>query len=104
MAKYFIVAYKLYEADALRQSDKLTNYQAKRVVAELENNKYFYVKVANLDVIEKEVEALFYEVGFGAQIDIFNLAKITKAGVDAYLAGADVKQAVIDAVAQYREN
>jgi len=62
------------------------------------------VKVVKAKEVEALVEALFYEVGYGVQINIFNLAKITKAGVDAYLAGADVKQAVIDAVAQYREN
>ena len=62
------------------------------------------VEVVKLAAIEKQVEALFYEVGSGVQINIFNLSKISNAGINAYLAGGDVKQAVTAAVAQYRES
>lgn len=62
------------------------------------------VKVVKAKEVEALVEKVFYQVASGVQINIMNLGKISKAGVDAYLAGADVKQAVIDAVAQYREN
>ena len=62
------------------------------------------VEVVKLSTIEKQVDAAFYEVSHGVQINIFNLSKISKAGIDAYLAGADVKQAVTAAVAQYSEN
>lgn len=62
------------------------------------------VEVVKLKDVEAKVEAAFYEVGFGVQINIMNLSKITKAGVDAYLAGADVKEAVANAVKQYAEN
>lgn len=59
-------------------------------------------------VKEKDVNALvekaFYEVGYGVQINIMNLGKIEKAGVDAYLAGGDYKAAVAEAVKKYAEN
>ena len=58
-------------------------------------------------VYEQKVEQIYYRIANGVQIDIFNLGKISKAGVDAYLAGGDdaaAENAVIAAVAQYREN
>lgn len=62
------------------------------------------VHVVKLADIEKQVEQAFYKVGFGVQINIMNLSKITKAGVDAYLAGQDLENAVAEAVAKYKEN
>lgn len=43
----------------------------------------------------------------GAQINIFNLGKLSKAAEDAYMAGGDdaaIQQAVTAAIAKYREN
>lgn len=62
------------------------------------------VQVVKLEAIEKEVERLFYQFGNGVQINILNLGKITQAGVDAYLAGGNLQEAVIEAIAKYKEN
>ena len=62
------------------------------------------VEVVKQKDIDALVEKAFYEVGFGVQINVMNLGKISKAGVDAYLAGNDVKEAVAAAVKQYAEN
>ena len=60
-----------------------------------------------LKAANEKVEQIFYKVADGVQINIMNLGKISKAGVDAILAeasDADVEKAVADAVAKYREN
>ncbi len=54
--------------------------------------------------VESLVAVYFRKHGSGAQIDIFDLAKVTKAGVDAAKAGESVEAAVIVAIAKYRVN
>ncbi len=62
------------------------------------------VEVIKQKDIDAKLEAAFYKVGFGVQINIMNLGKINVAGEKALLAGGDYEQAIADAVKQYAEN
>ena len=54
--------------------------------------------------IEREAEVAFCKHGSGIEFDVFDLAKITKAGVDAGKANESVEEATIRAIAKYRKN
>lgn len=62
------------------------------------------VNVIKQSKINDMLEAAFYEVGYGMQINMMNLSKISKLGEVALLNGDDYKLAIANAVDKYREN
>lgn len=54
--------------------------------------------------IDKLIEQTYYKYGSGIQIDIMNIQKVFDAGHAAYSAGQSLDDAIIAAIAKYREN
>ena len=54
--------------------------------------------------IDKLIEQTYYKHGSGVQIDIMNINKIFNAGHAAYSAGQSLDDAIVAAIAKYREN
>jgi hypothetical protein len=53
---------------------------------------------------EAAIEAAYYKFGYGIQINIMNLSKISAAGRAAAMTGASIEEAVANAITAYREN
>lgn len=54
--------------------------------------------------IDKQIEAIYYRVAQGVQINIMDIGKVYDAGRTAALRGGDVEAAVIGCVALLRRN
>lgn len=57
-----------------------------------------------IKAMDKEIDRLFKENCANVQINMFDISKVFKAGEAAYIAGGDVKQAIIDMVQEVRRN